>query len=288
MAFRYTFIGRPTTAYNLMTAIKNELVAAGWTFKGEFSDASGTKMYLENASYLMPDNTEAGKAVLEMFNPAGTNHVDIKMWERWDSTANAPAGLDCPTGTYRRLSYSYQSTVYYTIYANEYWGILLECDSAGSLIWNAFNNSIFGLLLPPDGIPTAPPYKAIFVGTPYDVNGNREPSGLRVLIQEGTYTDSNPFWLLPESGNVVRGSIYSSSIVFPTAYRGHSDFPAILYPVFPMEKTTFRSMGKLPYALITSNTGTGLGVTATIGNETWRSIVVGFNGGYGILWVRIS
>ena len=117
MAFVYEFIGRPATALDLMNVIRDKLVTAGWTLKWEGTNEAGDNIkYLQCAQYIMPDGSDAGSAVVELRNPAGTNHVDVKMWTAWDDVNNVPVGPDCPNeanGSYLRLAYSYQSSLYY-------------------------------------------------------------------------------------------------------------------------------------------------------------------------------
>jgi hypothetical protein len=55
MGFRYTFIGRPATALDLMNVIRDNLVQAGWTLLREFTDGSGNHVkYLKTAPYIIP------------------------------------------------------------------------------------------------------------------------------------------------------------------------------------------------------------------------------------------
>jgi hypothetical protein len=286
MAFVYEFIGRPATGLDLMNVIRDRLVSAGWTLLREYTDASGNSFkFLMNASYVMPDGSEAGKAVLELRNPAGTQHVDLKMWMGWDSLSNTPVGPDCPNaanGSYLRLSYSHQSGLRYWIYANEYWFALLETDAAGGPPYaSSSHKTVAGQALPPVGVPSAPPYKALFVASPYNtagalINSNRGTTrlvfggGESAFVALASNTGTN-WW-----GNFLTGGF------FPAVYVGHPDLPPILYPLY------LHGHGIIPYAFFTFSTSTPMGAYVRIGNEIWVPIIAGDGGGHGQIWVRVA
>jgi len=286
MAFVYEFIGRPATGLDLMNTIRDYLISAGWTLLREYTDSSGNAFkFLMNASYIMPDGSEAGKAVLELRNPTGTQHVELKMWSGWDTLSNAPVGPDCPNaanGSYLRLSYSYQGGLHYWLYANEYWFALLETDWTGGPPYaSSYHKTLAGQALPPTGIPSAPPYKALFVASPYNTAGtfldaNRGTarliysSGASIFVALATHTGTN-WW---------NNFFISSS--FPGMYVGHPDLPPILYPLY------LYGHGVIPYAFFTPSTSTPMGSYVRIGNEIWVPIIAGEGGGYGQIWARVA
>jgi hypothetical protein len=286
MAFVYEFIGRPATGLVLMNVIRDRLVSAGWTLLREYTDASDNAFrFLMNATYIMPDGSEAGKAVLELRNPAGTQHVELKMWSSWDTSSNAPVGPDCPNaanGSYLRLSYSHQSGLRYWLYANEYWFALLETDAFGSPPFaHSPHKTIAGQALPPIGIPSAPLYKALFVASPYNTAGtllNSNRGTVRLIFSSGESafvalaTNSGTNWV----GNFVTGSF------FPGGYIGHPDLPPILYPLY------LHGHGVIPYAYFTFSTLTPMGTYVRIGNEIWVPIIAGETGLHGQIWVRVA
>jgi len=289
MGFRYTFIGRPATALDLMNVIRDNLVQAGWTLLREFTDGSGNNFkYLKTAPYIMPDNSDAGSAVLELRNPAGTNHVDIKMWNGWNLQTNSPVGPDCPNsanGSYLRLAYSYQAGLYYWLYANEFWFALLQTNSTGGPPFaDSYYKTIAGVALPPSGVPTAPPYKALFVASPYNTSGSLIDSneGTRNLIRDSyrsVYVAVNPingtnFW-----ANWVS---FTDELRTPTRYIGHPDQPLYLFPLLLV------TVGEIKYAKITGNLTMGLGTQQVINGETWVNIIAGAFNGHGQIWVRIA
>jgi hypothetical protein len=269
-----------------MNVIRDRLVSAGWTLLREHTDASGNAFsFLMNASYIMPDGSEAGNAVLELRNPAGTQHVDLKMWSGWDSLSNAPVGPDCPNalhGLYLRLSYSHQSGVHYWIYANEYWFALLETNSMGVPPFAASaHKTMVGQALPPVGVPSAPLYKALFVASAYNaagtfLNSNRgtlrliQSVGESALVALASNTGTN-WW-----GNFLVGGF------FPGVYAGHPDLPPILYPLY------LHGHGVIPYAFFTPSTLTPMGTYVRIGNEIWVPIIAGEGGGHGQIWARVA
>ena len=286
MAFVYEFIGRPATGLDLMNVIRDRLVSAGWTLLSEYTDASGNAFkFLMNASYTMPDGSEAGKAVLELRNLAGTQHVDLKMWSGWDTLRNAPVGPDCPNtfnGSYLRLSYSYQSGLYYWLYANEYWFALLETDSRGGPPYSqSFHKTVAGQALPPVGIPSAPPFKALFVASPYNTAGGLidRGNGTAYLI----YSSGRDSFVAvsPHTGTNWWSNFLASGF-FPGAYVGHPDVPPILYPLY------LHGQGVFPYAYFTFSTSTPIGAYVRIGNEIWVPIIAGYEGRYGQIWARVA
>jgi hypothetical protein len=286
MAFVYEFIGRPATGLDLMNTIRDRLVSAGWTVLREYTDASGNAFkFLMNATYIMPDGSEAGKAVLELRNPAGTQHVELKMWSSWNTSSNAPVGPDCPNapnGSYLRLSYSHQSGLRYWIYANEYWFALLETDATGGPPFaSSAHKTIAGQVLPPPGIPSAPPYKALFVASPYNtagalLNSNR---GTVRLIYNGSEA---AFVALATNTGTNWWSNFFTGGHFPGGYAGHPDLPPILYPLY------LHSHGAFPYAYFTPSTSTLMGTYVRIGSEIWVPIIAGEAGLYGQIWVRVA
>jgi hypothetical protein len=269
-----------------MNVIRDRLISAGWTLLWEYTDASGNAFkFLMNASYVMPDGSEAGKAVLELRNPAGTQHVDLKMWSSWDSLNNVPVGPDCPNaanGLYLRLSYSYQGGLRYWLYANEYWFALLETDWVGGPPFaSSAHKTMAGQALPPVGIPSAPPYKALFAASPYNaagalINNNRGTIRLihfsweSVFVALASHTGTN-WW-----SNFVTGSF------FPGGYAGHPDLPPILYPLY------LHWHGVIPYAYFTFSTLTPMGTYVRIGNEIWVPIIAGEGGMQGQIWARVA
>jgi hypothetical protein len=286
MAFVYEFIGRPATGLDLMNTIRDRLVSAGWTLLSEYTDASGNAFkFLMNASYIMPDGSEAGKAVLELRNPAGTQHVDLKMWNGWNTSSNAPVGPDCPNaanGSYLRLSYSYQSGLRYWLYANEYWFALLETDWTGGPPYaSSAHKTMVGQALPPVGIPSAPPYKALFVASPYNTAGSMIDgnNGTRFLIFAGSR--SSFVALAAHTGTNWWSNFYIGSF-FPGGYAGHPDLPPILYPLY------LHWHGVIPYAYFTFSTSTPMGTYVRIGNEIWVPIIAGEGGWHGQIWARVA
>jgi hypothetical protein len=290
MGFVFEFIGRPPTALNLMNTIRDKLVAAGWTLLWEGQDSNGNNIkYLRTAPFIMPDGSDAGSAVLELRNPVGTNHVDLKMWNGWDSQTGQPVAPSCPnenSGNYQRLAYSYL-TIYYFIYANEYWfALLVSNDSIGSGISgsNRFK-TLAGIAVPPEGIPTAPQYKALFVVSPYDTNGSLRGAGFGTeMIIYSTRSQYDCILAL----NIATGSPTLFSWLSPPGedfsgrYSGHPDYPPVLVPLF------LASFGIMPYAMISSDTTTPIGTQFQIGNELWVNIISGYQGGNGQIYVRIS
>ena len=286
MAFVYEFIGRPATGLALMNVIRDRLVSAGWTLLREYTDGSGNAFkFLMNASYIMPDGSEAGKAVLELRNPVGTQHVELKMWSGWNTVDNTPVGPDCPNatnGSYLRLSYSHQTGLRYWLYANEYWFALLETDSIGSPPFaSSAHKTIAGQALPPVGIPSAPLYKALFVASPYNTAGaliNSNRGTVRLIFSGGepafvalaTNTGTN-WW-----GNFITGGF------FPGVYAGHPDLPPVLYLLY------LHGHGIIPYAFFTPSTLTPMGTYVRIGNEIWIPIIAGEAGGHGQIWARVA
>jgi len=289
MGFHYSWIGRPTTALALMNVIRDKLIEVGWSLKWEGTDGSGNNIkYLQCAPYIMPDGSDAGSAVLELRNPNGTNHVDVRMWTSWDSQNNVPVPPNCPddnNGSYLRLSYGYQASLHYWLYANEYWFALLQSDSSGSPPYaDSQHKTVVGLVLPPNGIPTAPPYKALFVASPYNTAGSMIDggNGTRFLIYSNpsnTYICLNPSNATPSWGN---WQSLTNERVTPTRYVGHPDQPMYLYPL------TVQTFGEFKYGMITGNLTMPLGSTQNIGNETWVNIIAGYGGGHGQIWVRTA
>ena len=292
MAFVYNYIGRPTTALDLMNTIRDYLISAGWTLLREYTDGSGNAFkFLQTAPYIMPDNSNAGSAVLELRNPATTNHVDVRMWTSWNSATNSPVAPNCPddaNGSYLRLAYSYQSGVFYWLYANEYWFALLASGAGASPNTDAIYHTIVGIALPPQGIPTAPPYKALFVAAPYNTGGSLIDGGygVRLIIHDGyrgVLVAINPsngaiFWW-----NWLR---QDDSRRIPSVYIGHPDIPVLTYPLL-----LWRA-GEIKYARITGNQFFGMGTRIPIGSETWVPIIQGSSSigwsGVGQIWARIQ
>ncbi|MDT7877082.1 MAG: hypothetical protein RQ862_00820 [Candidatus Caldarchaeales archaeon] len=287
MAFVYQFIGRPATGLDLMNVIRDCLVSAGWTLLREYTDASGNAFkFLQTAPYTMPDNSEAGKAVLELRNLAGTQHVDLKMWSSWDSQNNVPVGPNCPdafNGSYLRLSYSYQSGLYYWLYANEYWFALLETNNTGGPPYSGSSHkTIAGQALPPAGIPSAPPYKALFVASPYNTAGSMIDAGggTNFLIHGGFRTVFVA--LATHTGTNWWSNFQPPGGFLPAAYVGHPDLPPILLPLY------LHGHGIIPYAYFTSSSTTPMGVYVRIGNEIWVPIIAAPERGYGQIWARVA
>jgi hypothetical protein len=292
VGFTYKYIGRPATALDLMNTIRDNLVSVGWTLLREYTDASGNAFkFLRTASYLMPDSSDAGSAVLELRNPATTSHVDVRMWTRWNSTTNSPVAPNCPddaNGSYLRLAYSFQSGVYYWLYANEYWFALLASGAGAAPNADAIYNTIAGLALPPQGIPTAPPYKALFVAAPYNTGGSLIDGGhgfrriihdvsVNVLIAINPSSGATFWWnwLRLDDGRRI-----------PPVYIGHPDMPTLTYPLL-----LWRA-GEIKYARITGNQSFGVGSQISIGGEIWAPIIQGSSGGGGAgvgqIWARIQ
>jgi hypothetical protein len=275
-----------------MNTIRDELVSVGWTLLREYTDASGNAFkFLQTAPYIMPDNSNAGSAVLELRNPAGTAHVDVRMWTSWNSTTNLPVAPNCPddaNGSYLRLAYSYQSGVFYWLYANEYWFALLASGAGATPNADAVYHTIAGVALPPQGIPTAPPYKALFVAAPYNTAGSLIDGGhgLRLIIHDGYRgvligigpNNGATFWW-----NWLRCDDWRR---IPPVYIGHPDMPAITYPLL------LGRAGEIKYARITGNQSFGLGSWIPIGSEIWVPIIQGSSGvgwgGIGQIWARIQ
>jgi hypothetical protein len=286
MAFVYEFIGRPATGLALMNIIRDRLVSAGWTLLREYTDASGNAFrFLMSATYIMPDGSEAGKAVLELRNPAGTQHVDLKMWSSWDSLSNAPVGPDCPNapnGSYLRLSYSFQSGLRYWLYANEYWFALLETDATGGPpLANSVHKTIAGQALPPIGIPSAPLYKALFVASPYNTAGtllNSSRGTVRLISSIG----EGAFVALATHTGTNLWSNFTTGGFFPGVYVGHPDLPPILYPLYLL------GHGVIPYAYFTPSTLAPMGTYVRIGNEILVPIMAGDGGLHGQIWVQVA
>jgi hypothetical protein len=292
VGFTYTYIHRPATALDLMNVIRNNLVSVGWTVLREYTDASGNAFrFLRTAPYIMPDNSNAGSAVLELRNPAGTQHVDVRMWTSWNSTTNSPVGPNCPddaNGSYLRLAYSYQSGVFYWLYANEYWFALLASGAGATPNTDAMFHTIAGVALPPEGIPTAPPYKALFVAAPYNTAGSLIDGGqgLRRIIHDSPI--SVLLNISPSNGaifwwNWIRLDDWRR---IPPVYIGHPDMPVLTYPLL------LGRAGEIKYARITGNISFGLGSHIPIGSETWVPIIQGSVsagwGGVGQIWARIQ
>jgi len=292
VGFTYKYIHRPATALELMNAIRDNLVSVGWTILREYTDASGnTFKFLRTAPYIMPDSSNAGSAVLELRNPATTSHVDVRMWTSWNSATNSPVAPNCPddaNGSYLRLAYSYQSAVHYWLYANEYWFALLASGAGTTPNADSIYHTIAGLALPPQGIPTAPPYKALFVASPYNTAGTLIDGGqgVRRIIHDA-------------SANVLIAINPSSGAIFwwnwlrlddwrriPPVYIGHPDMPVLTYPLL-----LWRA-GEIKYARITGNQSFGLGSQIPIGSEIWVPIIQGSSsvgyGGVGQIWARIQ
>jgi hypothetical protein len=291
VGFVYELIGRPSTALQLMNVIRDRLVSAGWTLLAEGTAADGSNYkFLRTSSYPMPDNTEAGAAVLELRNPAGTNHLDLKMWNGWDATQNQPLPPSCPdefNHSYLRTAYGVVTTINYWLYANEFWFALAEHNpSTGAPRSDSWHKTLAGVALPPTGVPTAPPFKALFVASPYLPTGtwipNSNNEGTRHLISRfdfWAYIALNPmtgrnFW--------SQWKHFTEERITPIRYEGHPDLPPYLFPLF------LNAVGLVPYARITGNTSFPLGTQRVIGAQTWVNIFDGWNGGEGQLWVRIA
>jgi len=292
VGFTYKYIGRPATALDLMNTIRDNLVSVGWTLLREYTDASGNAFkFLQTAPYTMPDNSNAGSAVLELRNPATTSHVDIRMWTSWDSATNSPVAPNCPNddnGSYLRLAYSYQSGVSYWLYANEYWFALLASSAGAAPTADAMYHTIAGIALPPQGISTAPPYKALFVAAPYNTGGSLIDGGhgLRRIIHDGF--QNVIIAINPSSGAIFWWNWlrYDDGRRIPPLYIGHPDLPVLTYPLL-----LWRA-GEIKYARITGNQSFGLGAQIPIGSEIWVPIIQGSSsvewGGVGMILARIQ
>jgi hypothetical protein len=292
VGFTYKYIHRPATALDLMNTIRDNLVSVGWTLLREYTDASGNAFkFLRTASYLMPDNSNAGSAVLELRNPATTNHVDVRMWTGWNSATNSPIGPSCPddaNGSYLRLAFSFQAGVHYWLYANEYWFALLASGAGVAPNADAIYHTIAGIALPPEGIPTAPPYKALFVSAPYNTAGSLIDGGQGVRriihdVYQGVLIATSPI-----SGAIFwwNWSRQDDGRRLPPVYIGHPDIPVLTYPLL-----LWRA-GEIKYARITGNQSFGLGSQIHIGSEIWVPIIQGSSGaglgGVGQIWARIQ
>lgn len=291
MGFVYELIGRPATALDLMNVIRDRLVTAGWTLLAEGTAADGSNYkYLRSASYPMPDNTEAGAAVLELRNPQGTNHLDLKMWNAWDATSNQPLPPSCPdefNHSYLRTAYGAVTTINYWLYANEFWFALIEHNAAtGAPRSDSFYKTLAGVALPPAGVPTAPPFKSLFVASPFLRTGawipNSNNEGTRHLISSAdflAYVALNPM----TGGNFwSQWRHFTEERITPVRYEGHPDLPPYLFPLFLV------AVGIIPYARITGNLSFPLGTQRIIGAQTWVNIFDGHGGGNGQIWVRIA
>jgi len=213
--------------------------------------------------------------------------VDIRMFERWNSDTNQPTGLTVPGGgAYRRLSYVAQTSLYYRLYANEYWFFLVPADNTGNYSSSLqAHGSSAGVGLPPIGIPTAPTYKAIFVLSAYNTSGQAETGNAGNFINSSISTSGNYYFLSPVNGSVVRINFLNTA--YPRAYTPHTDAPAVLVPFayFP-DSTNNNVLAVLPYAAIiqTANLKTPF-TTFTTGGETWVALI---NGAAGEMFARIA
>jgi len=268
-----------------MNTIRDELVAAGWTLLRGFSDSSGNHMYLQTASYQTPDGNEVGQTVLYLFNPSGTSHVEIRMWERWNSSTQSPQGLSVPATENRRLSYSHQTSLFYWLYANEFWFFLVPADSAGNFntgLWN--HGSSAGVALPPSGIPVAPNYKPIFVLSAYNPAGNAESGNASNFISSGIQSSGNYFFLNPYSGTVIRTNFLNFQ--YPRTYIAHPDTPVVILPFAYLTDSVNNVFAVLPYAAINNlQYAKPVLMTFTVGSETWLSLAPG---SVGHMFVRIA
>jgi hypothetical protein len=289
MGFVYEFIGRPATALDLMNVIRDKLIAAGWTLLREYQDPSGNNYkFLMCAPYIMPDGSDAGSAVVEFRNPAGTNHVDVKMWTGWNSQTNTPIPPDCPNaqnGSYLRLAYSYQTGLHYWLYANEYWFALLEASggaAAGAPAMSSAFKTVVGLALPLAGIPTAPPFKALFVCSPYNTSGGLIDQGYGTRLLLNNSWRSVFIAISPLSGTPWWSNFQSELAWIPSVYGGHPDLPPVLIPWY------LHGSGEFKYALYTRSGRTGMGSRIRIGNEVWVPIIGGDYESHGQIWARIA
>ena len=259
MGFQLQWIGRPSTPYGFMTAIKNVLVSAGWSV---VYDDGSSRIVVRTASYLGTNGPVIDFTV-------NSTHVEIQGHHDWNTTNNQPITPSTPK---RRMRYGHQTSEYYWVYANEYWFMTINADSLAN--WGSSQGrEVGGVVLPPQGITTPPPYHPVFIYGNYDTAGTGESNGIQYLAYTGGVNYNCPWFIHPQTG----GSVRTNFIENLGNYSGIPSQPATVFPPF-----VNGGFGELPYALISASSGAPFSFTG--GNEKYVSVFWYYAG----IYARVS